>query len=170
MSQLRNWTRLAYILHYVNKCEPNHKEVERIMRDRKALKKGIIISLMAVSLLFSFTSVSLADEKGGSMGGMNMGGSSTTQTAPAVKNSQDSKSMSTQPQSSNSNATSQHEVVPGMDSNMEGMQESSGGHGESSGTSEGVNWIIVGGFLAINTLILIIAGVLKSSRKVQPQL
>lgn len=170
MSQLRNWTRLAHILHYVNKCEPNHKEVERIMRDRKALKKGIIISLMAVSLLFSYTSVSLADEKGGSMGGMNMGGSSTTQTAPIEKNGQDSQSMSTQPQSSNSKAMSEHEAMPGMDPNMEGMQESSGGHGESGGTSEGVNWIVVGGFLAINALIIIIAGILKFTKKVLPQL
>lgn len=119
------------------------------MRNRNTLKKGIVISLMSVSLLLSFTSVSLA-ETGGSMGGMDMGGSTTTQTAPVEKNA--------------------HEAVPGMDSNMEGMQESSGGHGESSETSEGVNWIVVGGFLAINALILIIAGVLKSSKKVQPQL
>lgn len=154
------------------------------MRNRNALKKGIFISLMSVSLLFSFTSVSLADEKGGSMGGMNMGGSTTTQTAPVEKKAQDSQSKSTQPQASNSNATSEHEAMPGMDPNMEGMKESGEhegtagmdpemegmGHDESSEASEGVNWIIVGGFLAINALIIIIAGVLKSSKKVLPQL
>jgi hypothetical protein len=115
------------------------------MHNRNAIKKGIFISLMSVSLLFSFTSISLADEKGGSMGGMNMGGSTTTQTAPVEKSEQD--------------------AMPGMDPNMEGM-----GHGESSEASEGVNWIIVGGFLAINALIIISAGILKSSKKVQSQL
>ncbi len=116
------------------------------MLNTNALKKGIVISLMSVSLLLSFASVSLADEKGGSMGGMNMGGSS-------------------QPQASNSNLTSEHEETPGMDPEMEGM-----GHGESSEASKGVNWIIVGGFLAINSLIIISAGILKSSKKVQHQL
>ena len=138
------------------------------MRNTNALKKGIVISLMSVSLLFSFTSISMADEKGGSMGGMNMGGSTTTQTAPVEKKAQDSQSKSLQPEASNSNETSEHEAMPGMDPNMEGMQESS--HGESDEASEGVNWIVVGGFMVINTLIIIIAGVLKSSKKVQPQL
>lgn len=117
-----------------------------MMHNGNVFKKGIFISLMSVSLLFSFNSVSLADE----MGGMNMGGSSMQQTAPVE-----------------SHATSEHEAMPGMDPNMEGMQGS--GHGESSESSVGVNWIVVGGFLVINTLIIISAGVLKS-KKAQPQL
>jgi hypothetical protein len=79
---------------------------------------------------------------------------------------------------------SEHEAMPGMDSNMEGMKESSdssdphreqssghgeasGGHGQSSETSEDVSWTVVGGFSAINLLVIITAGLLKFLKKPQ---
>lgn len=55
-----------------------------------------------------------------------------------------------------------HEATPGMDSDMPGME--SNGHGEN-GESEGVNWTVVGSFLAINLLVIGTAGVLKFTKK-----
>lgn len=143
-------------------------------------KKGIFISLMSLSLLFGSSSVSLADETSVSMSGMDMGGKATTHTEPVAVDPHDSSSPDG------------HEAAPDMDPNMEGMMESSkpsmsedetnsnehgevseghgeatGGHGESGETSEDVSWTVVGGFSAINLLVIITAGLLKFLKKPQ---
>ncbi|MEL1134687.1 hypothetical protein AAC978_05815 [Desulfitobacterium sp. THU1] len=129
------------------------------MQKRKAIKRGMLISLISLSLLFSFTSISLAEESG-QMGGMDMKVESTSE-----------------------NSMSEHEATPDMDLNMEGMKESdkeekntgehgeeqSEGHEEKGETSEGVNWVVVGGFLAINAMIILIAAISKHSNRVEPQ-
>lgn len=127
------------------------------MQRRKALKKGMLIVLMSASLLFSFTSISLAEESG-QMGGMN---------------------MDTHESQSTENSMSEHEATPDMDPNMEGMiesdkggehgEEESQGHEEKGETSEEVNWVVVGGFLALNAMIILSAAISKHSNKVQPQ-
>lgn len=104
------------------------------------LKKGIMVSGLSLSLVMGLASISLAME------GMDMGESKSTP-------------------SSASNA--QHEATPGMDSDMPGMESntpSSDGHGENE-ASEGVNWTVVGGFLAINLLVIGTAGILKFTEK-----
>lgn len=136
-------------------------------------KKGIYITLMSLGLIFGSSSISLAGVTVVSMNGMDMGGSIKTQAAPAEVDAHGSTSAG-------------HQATPDMDPHMEGMENSSesaisngeeisGGHGEASGghgegeeTSEGVNWWVVGGFLAINSLIIFIAGLLKISKKPQP--
>lgn len=148
------------------------------MQKRNALKKGFSILFMSLTLLSSYANVSLAAENGHSMGEMNMGGDTTTQAAPKEKDDHARESMSSMPQSSNpSSPVPVHEAMPGMEPYMEGMEdmssmnsqnaghdEPSGGHGESSEPSEGVNWAVVGGFLGINTLVIATAGFLKVSK------
>ncbi|HVJ47697.1 hypothetical protein [Desulfitobacterium sp.] len=110
------------------------------------LKKGVMVSLLSLSLVMSLTSITLAagsiDGMDPNMQGMDMGASAST--AP----------------------NTQHEATPGMDPNMPGMESnpSTDGHGENGG-SEGVNWTVVGSFLAVNLLVIGTAGVLKFTRK-----
>lgn len=108
-------------------------------------KKGLIASVLSLGLVMSFVNISIAEE---SMNGMNMGTPSAA-----------SQSV-------------QHEATPGMEPDMPGMvgmegtstSEDGHGHGHSE-ESEGVNWAIVGGFLAVNLLIIGTAGVLKFTQK-----
>jgi hypothetical protein len=153
------------------------------------LRKGLFIGFISIGLLFGTVSISLASEGDSGHAGMNMGGSTTTQSPPKVNDTQAMQSMNSASEGSHSEAG--HEATPGMDPNMEGMShgeasspveqnsgghgassseghgEAGGGHGESAPSSEGVNWAVIGGFLGINGLTIIIAGILKAAKKIQ---
>lgn len=141
----------------------------------KTMRKSFLVGVLSLSLVLSLASVSLA---AGSMGGMDMGSQSATpntaeqsathEAAPGMDPNMPGMNMGGQPstQPSASSATP-HEATPGMDPNMPGMEnnsQSKDGHGET-GESEGVNWPVVGSFLGVDSLILIVAGVMKFIRK-----
>lgn len=150
-------------------------------------KKGITITLMSLGLIFGSSSVILAGETVVSMNGMGMGGSAKTQAVSAGADAHDSSSsgheatpdmdpqMEGMENSNESNMSKGEETSGGHGEADSEEQSASGGHGEASGghgeeeeTSEGVNWWVVGGFLAINSFIILLAGLLKISKKPQP--
>jgi hypothetical protein len=152
------------------------------MSDRMALKKALSVGIISIGLLLGSVGVSLAAE--GDSGGHG-GGHGTTQSKPIVTEVKEAPMKSSSVEADHSSAQSGHVATPDMDPNMPGHGEPStqaesidgghgeaaghgaagGGHGESDSASEGVDWMVVGGFLAINALVIITAGLLKISKK-----
>lgn len=114
----------------------------------KSLRKGIMVSLLSLSLVMSLATISLA--AGSNMNGMdpNMPGMNMSGQSAAPP-------------------SASHEATPGMDPNMPGMEKNSQSkeeHGET-GESEGVNWPVVGSFFGVDLLIIAVAGLKKWSTK-----
>ena len=97
-----------------------------------------------------------------------------TQTQPSGKaNDHSNMDMSGKDSSSSSVTNKQHEATAGMDQNMPGMinnEENANANAGGHESSEGVDWMVVGSFLAINLLVIAIAGVLKFTKKTQAQI
>ncbi len=124
------------------------------------LNKSLCVGVLAVGLLLGFASISLADE----MGGMNMGGQATgtQQQTPSQQNG-------TLPGTDNS---SSHNMANGTEQNHNNSESTAmpGMESDHEGTSEGVNWFVVGGFLTVNLLVIGTAGALKFTKSIPPQL
>ncbi|MDI6880870.1 MAG: hypothetical protein QMC95_17455 [Desulfitobacteriaceae bacterium] len=103
-------------------------------------RKGLLMVLLALSLLLGFSGIATA----AGMSGMDMGNSSTVPSAP----------------------NTQHKATAGMDPNMPGMQS---GEEKANHESSGVDWPVVDGFAMINLLVIGTAGVLKFKKKIQSQ-
>lgn len=139
----------------------------------KSLRKGIMVSLLSLSLVMSLATISLA--AGSNMKGMDMGGHSTTLPQDADPSTPHAAANGMDPNMPGMNMGGQsaappsapHEATPGMDPNMPGMEKNSqskDGHGET-GESEGVNWPVVGSFFGVDLLIIAVAGLKKLTRK-----
>ncbi len=150
------------------------------------VRKGICLAVLSLSILLGLAAVSLADDMSGmDMGGMNMGGNSTVQRAPSAK-AQDNAGMSNGSQNQPAAASMQsgqnenmsgmdpnmpgmdmnanpvpHKAGSGMDPNMPGMSSGTSAGHSGNGTAAGVNSAVVGGFSAINLLVITAAGILK---------
>lgn len=106
-------------------------------------KSSIIFLLILMSLTLTITPLFAATNSGGH-------GHSSEQT-PSSEPEQKPPTMEVHQGTANANtATNEHS---NMDNSEMRMEESTG--------SEGVNWLIIGGFLGINAIVITIAGVLK---------
>lgn len=126
------------------------------------VRKSIYIGVLSLGMLLGLATVSMADE----MNGMNMGGNSMQSDQHSATSGMD-PNMPGMNMNSNPAPNDQHKATSGMDPNMPGMngsEKQSDGHNESE-TSEGVNWPVVGGFSAINLLVIVAAGILKAKAK-----
>lgn len=146
------------------------------MHNRMSIKKGLFIGIIGIALLLSSVSISLAAEgdNAGGHGGMNMGGSTTTQVE-SKSNDTPNETTNSQPEANHSSTQSGHEATPDMDPNMPGHgeasssgEQSSDGHGEEASDPEGVNWPVVWGFAGVNALVVAIAGILKFMNNNKP--
>ncbi len=109
------------------------------------LVRGLCLAVLSVSIILGAGATALADDMGGmNMGGMNMGAQNQS-AAGSMQNGQSGN-------------------MPGMDPNMPGMN--SGMTGSNSGEPvQGANPAVVGGFAAVNLLVVAAAGVLKYKSK-----
>lgn len=144
----------------------------------KTLKKGFMVGVLSLSLVMGLASISLAIEGMGdhsaaassaNMPDMeNIASASAVPSAPHEATPGMDTNMPGMDMGASASATpsTPHEATPGMDPNMAGMEssQSTDGHGEN-GESEGVNWTVVGSFLAVNLLVIGTAGVLKFTKK-----